>query len=95
MPLSNEKRRELYRQRKTGTMVPKVVPKSVVLVPEVPNEVPKSVVPDVTDNTVTRIHKLEQVVSSLVLAVNALQREVGLIRKQQKFNTPDYNPESW
>lgn len=94
MPLSNEKRRELYRQRKTGTMVPKVVPKSVVLVPEVPNEVPESVVPD-NGTILTRLDKLEQVVSSLVLAVNALQRRVALMERQQKLSVPDYNPESW
>lgn len=75
-------------------MVPKVVPKSVVLVPEVPNEVPESVVPD-NGTILTRLDKLEQVVSSLVLAVNALQRRVALMERQQKLSVPDYNPESW
>ena len=96
MPLSNERRRELYALKKNGTnVVPNMKPVVPTVVPMEPVVLVPTVVPDVLQDIVARLDKLEQVVSSLVPAVNALRRDVGLMKKQQKLNAPDYNPESW
>ena len=86
MSLSNAERQRLYKQRHKNGGVP---------LPSV--RVTDEVTDQVTDNgnTQARLDKLEQGMASLAKALLALQREVGLIRKQQRIHTSDFNPEAW
>lgn len=86
MPLSNAERQRLYKQRHKNGGVP---------LPSV--RVTDEVTDQVTDygNILSRLDKLEQGMASLSKALLALQREVGLIRKQQRIHASDFNPEAW
>ena len=99
VPVSKERQRELREARKRGVSPsPQVSPQvsqstEVSLIPMKPNVIPIGATE--FNAIVTRLTKLEQRVSFLELAEQAREREAGLIRRHQKFNTPDFNPESW
>jgi len=93
MPVSKERQRELREARKVvgfrgDTVIPVIPDTSVSMIPVIP------VVPDI-GTIEARLDKLEQGMASLAKALLALQREVGLIRKQQRIHTSDFNPEAW